>query len=231
MANRRFTQFYQTLHNKPVQLDCRFKVDSSDSGGLGITGLKGPGIAAVYMNTSATPASGNPNPAAGYIYVRLQDNYNQFYHMSGQMRSPLTGSDLAVSSGLSAGGVYVISVLGTSTAADWLALGVPRGISPAVGVPFVALVTGAGSGSGKVQLIKATATAANNIVVLGDPQLSIKSSAGAVLGSANGAYLILACLGATSSSVTTQIPIAPADGSHIYLKLLLGNSSVLVNGD
>lgn len=54
MANRRFTQFFNTLHTKPVLLDCNFIIDSANGNGLGLRGLKGPGIQAVYMNSTAT---------------------------------------------------------------------------------------------------------------------------------------------------------------------------------
>lgn len=56
MANRRFNQFFYSLHNKPVLLDCNFKVDAADVSGKGIINgsLKGPGIANVFMNSSAS---------------------------------------------------------------------------------------------------------------------------------------------------------------------------------
>lgn len=53
MANRRFTQFFYTLHNKPVLLDCNFIVDVANGNGYGVRSLKGPGIQAVYMHSTA----------------------------------------------------------------------------------------------------------------------------------------------------------------------------------
>lgn len=55
MANRRFEQFFYTLHKKPVLLDCNFIVETANSSGKGITpsSLVGPGIQAVYMNSTA----------------------------------------------------------------------------------------------------------------------------------------------------------------------------------
>lgn len=53
MANRRFTQFFNTLHTKPVLLDCNFIVDSTNGNGFGVRSLKGPGIARVFMHTTA----------------------------------------------------------------------------------------------------------------------------------------------------------------------------------
>ena len=58
---------------RPVKIDCNFVVDSADTGGLGIRLLKGSGVRNVYMHTSATAAAGNPNPAAGYALIQLQN--------------------------------------------------------------------------------------------------------------------------------------------------------------
>jgi hypothetical protein len=46
---------------------------------------------------------------------------------------------------------YMITSLGTSTQADWTALGVPSSVAPSYGVTFVATATGSGTGSGQVQ--------------------------------------------------------------------------------
>lgn len=53
MANRRFNQFFNTLHTKPVLIDCNFIVDSTNGNGFGARALKGAGVQYVYMNTSA----------------------------------------------------------------------------------------------------------------------------------------------------------------------------------
>src|SRR5665213_3357227 len=53
-------------HNAGTILDCSFIVDSTNANGLGIRSLKGSGrVAQVFMHTTATPATGNPNPVAG----------------------------------------------------------------------------------------------------------------------------------------------------------------------
>lgn len=234
MSNRRYNQFYYTAHNKPVQLDCNFIVDSSNGNGLGIRSLKGPGIANVFMHTSSTPAAGSPNPAAGYIYVQFQDNFNRYYFGNYGFASPLSGSSLNVDASdaaLTVGKVYVITAVGTSTAADWVALGVPIGTVAAAGVSFVAAATGAGTGNGTVQLPKATGSGINHIEVVGDPNLMIKSSKAQVLGQSSGSYMLLQCLAATNSSTTTLIASAPADGTTIGLSFVFSNSSIMVQGE
>ena len=228
MANRRFNQFFNTLHKMPVLLDCQFVVDQTSV--TGVTGLKGGGIQAVYMKANS-PSTANPNPAVGYIVVQLQDNYNRLFGYSASIRSPNSGSNLLVASaGLTIGAVYVITVLGTTTAAQWLALGVPAGETPAVGLPFVAKATSA-TGTGAVQLPASAGAGAAEIDLIGVPELSLTSSAPNAMGSSSTSYLIFRSLSATSSSVTTLIPAAPAAGSLIYLQLYLSNSNILVQGE
>lgn len=105
-------RFYSFL-NQPSEIDCLFTVAASDSGGLGITGLKGSGVNAVYMNTSATPATGNPNPAAGYVLVQLKNNYSRLGALSWSFRSPATGSTSVINStALTPGAGYQIATVG-----------------------------------------------------------------------------------------------------------------------
>jgi len=54
MANRYYTQFFGTLHKKPVLLDCQFVVDVAAPGGAGIKNFTGAGIASVFMNTTVS---------------------------------------------------------------------------------------------------------------------------------------------------------------------------------
>jgi hypothetical protein len=218
MSNRRDNQFTYNPHNKATKLDCSFIVDPADSAGAGVSSLNKSGrISSVYMKTTAAAASGSVNPANGYIVVNLQDNYNKYLSGSSQFSAPLTGSDLAISSGLSIGAVYVITVLGTSTAADWLALGVPANITPAVGVSFFAIATGAGSGSGKVKLPAATGSGISRIGLIGDPNV-MNSNGAYTLGAGNGMQLIFACY-------STNTITAPASGSKICMEFYLNNSA------
>lgn len=232
MANRRFTQFFYTLHNKPTLIDCNFVVAATN--GAGITSLKGPGVQNVFMHTSTTPAAGSPNPANGYIYVQLQDNYNYFYGFNSSLASPNSGSNIAVTSGaaaLTVGQLYVITVVGTTTAAQWVTLGVPIGTTAAVGVSFIAASTGVGAGTGQVQLPAAVGSGIQHIELVGDPNLSIKSQSATIAGQTNGSYLTFQCLGSTDADTTTLIAKAPAAGTKISLQLYFSNSSIVVQGE
>lgn len=234
MANRDFTQFFRTLHKYPVLLDCSFTVDADDAGGLGITGLKGPGVANVFMHTSATPGVGNngvtnPNPAAGTILVQLQDNYNKFFTSTFSIESPL-GTPVKVDASdanLTAGVAYTITTVGSATAADWAALGLPAGITPAVGVSFVAIATGAGTSS--TTYVAPTAAAGSNIFsleIVGDPNTTIAPNR---LTQSTGSQIILQCRNDSSSDAPAIA--TPADGTVISLALLLSNSSVVIAGE
>lgn len=220
-------------HVTPVLVDCNFTVANADAGGLGITGLKGQGVQNVFMHTTQTPGKGpngktNPNPAAGYIIVQLSDNFSRLYLANTSLLSPLSGSSLVVNAtALTAGVVYVITAVGTSTAADWLALGVPPGVTPAVGVAFTALVTGTGSGSGTVQAIAAAGSGITHMEIVGTPSTSLGPIP--VGGSPNvGGWLALACFAETAS---VNAIAAPANGTVIRLGFYLSQSSVTIAGE
>ncbi len=220
MANRSFTRSFYTLHEYPVLIDCNFIVDSANGNGFGVRSLKGPGVQAVFMHTTATPGttkSGilNPNPPAGYIYVQLQDNYNRFYGGSASFGSPLSGTPLT---SITANSVYVIVSLGTATAAQWTAAGLPAGVVPSVGASFVAKATGTIGGSATVEAIATTASNIDHIEVVGDPNQTCSPQG------AKGAIIISVCL--KGDAVT-----APTDGTVISLQNYMSNGSNTVAGE
>lgn len=228
MANRNFAsggKIY-SMHVKPVLVDCNFVVDSTNGNGLGIRSLKGPLVQAVYMHTSSTPASGNPNPASGTIVVQLQDNYNRIYSGFRSIVSPVSGSALKIdNSALTAGVAYIITTVGNSTNAQWHALGVPAGVTPAVGVAFIAASVGAGSNT-STSRVMATAAAGSGVASIesvGDSNLSIAPAPSANQGF--GAQFILQCRDYAGAIV------APVDGSVISLSFYLSDSSVLIQGE
>jgi hypothetical protein len=220
MANRNWASGGKvySMHVSPVLLDCNFVVDSTNGNGLGIRSLKGPCISAVYMHTSATPAPGNPNPAAGNILIQFADNYNRNLSGFDAKVSPLSGSPLtSVSSGVA----YVIVSLGTTTPADWQSLGFPAGFSPAVGAAFIANTSASIPHSGAVEVPATAGSNITDIETVGDPNLTIANSMQPSLG---GAQLILRCM-------KNAVQTAPADGTVISLAFLLNNSSITVQGE
>lgn len=225
MANRYFNQYLYSFHRMLVHLDCNFVIDSTNGNGLGIRSLKGPGISQVY-GFSTAPVSGN-NVPSGYLKVFFQDNYFRYYGGFSGFVAP-TSTNVNISSGLTSGNVYVIASVGTSTAANWQAVGLPVGITPAVGVAFIATTATPGTGTGVVQTPTATGSLITNVEVVGDPNLTLTSNP-----SGNG-YIILRYMAPSYSGTGPSVPMAvtqPADGSVFGATFMLSNSSVTVQGE
>lgn len=234
MANRNFAsggKIY-SMHVKPVLLDCNFVIDSTNGNGLGIRSLKGPMIQNVFMHTSATPANGNtnpatpnvtvlnPNPAAGTIIVQFQDNFNRSFSGFNAIVSPISGTPLTATVNHTS---YIIVSLGTATTAQWQAVGLPKGITPAVGVAFTATASATIGGSAAVEVAAAAGSGICSIETLGDPNLTIAPNPTASQGF--GGQIILQCRDYAGAIA------APADGSVISLAFYLSDSSVTVQGE
>ncbi len=233
MANRNFSNSrIYTGHVMPVLLDCNFVVDSTNGNGLGIRSLKGPMIQNVFMNTTETPGAGNtnpatpnvvvtnPNPAAGTIVIQLQDNYNRSLSGFNAIVSPVSGSPLTATV---TGTAYIIVSLGTATAAQWRTAGVPRGVTPAVGVSFIAAATATIGGSAAVEITAAAGSGIATIETVGDPNLSIAPDPTQNQGF--GAQIIIQTRDYAGALA------AAADGTVISISMLLRNSSVMVAGE
>ena len=176
-----------------------------------------PGDTLSSVFTVAAP--GNPNPAAGLIVVNLQDNYNSYLGGYSGFVSPVSGTPILIagSTVMTVGQAYVIVSLGTSTAANWQAVGVPANITPAVGVSFIASVTGGGTGTGAVEAIKSGYSGVDHIEVLGDAN-QMNSNGAYVLGAGNGMQIIMACL--FEGALT-----APANNTVIGLNFYMNDSA------
>lgn len=212
MANRNWlsNKMYQ-MEAYPVLVSCTFTVDNT--AGAGVSNLKGGAVKAVYMN-STSPSDANPNPGVGVIQVELQDNYNKILGLSSVLEGPVTGSNLTSAT---AGTVYQITAVGTTTLAQWQTAGVPVGMVPAVGVVFVCKTTGALGGTGTV---KALATVAVNQLDLMSDDQNLQRENSMV----NGGSVLILCT--RSGGALT----APAANSIIRLNMYLSNSSVTVQG-
>lgn len=226
MANRRYNQYMYSMHVKPVSITAKWTVLATN--GAGVTGFAGQGAggfgAANSANTSfgggiasvtgysSSPASGN-NMLQGNVLINFSDNYTGLYGMSYNIVSPVTGSAVLLTTGLSLGQVYQITTVGTSTAANWQAVGLPVGITPAVGVAFQASTASAGTGTGAV---KATACSQlDTIEFVGDPNFTLapvtQSSVG--FGGSPGGYVLLNMY----KTVTLQ---QPTDGTIVAVTFL-----------
>lgn len=242
MANRNWANKGNNyaMHVKPVTLDCSFTVSSTDTGGLGITSLKGPCVQNVFMNTSATPGAGNgnpatpnvtvtnPNPAAGTIVVQFQDGYSKYYLSSFFITSPNSGSDVKIdNTAMTAGVAYTITTLGNATAAKWAAIGVPAGVTPAAGVSFIAASNG-GTGNTLTSRVQTSATNGSgvaNMEKVGAVNSTTSLNPDPTYNQGFGGQMIYQCYDYAGAKV------APAAGSVIHMSFYLSDSSVLIGGE
>ena len=198
MANRYFTQFFYTPHKMPVLLDCNVVIGST--GAVGTT--KGPGISAVTRL------------GTGLYQIKLQDNYNRYYMGGWGFVAPVTGS--AVNDGSFVTGTqYIITTVGTT---DWVAAGLPAGLTAQVGQTFKAAGAG-GAGTGAAKAVGSSGIFA--VEVIGDTNLMLNP-----IGAANqGGIVTVKCLNASGAATD------PAAGSVMGLTFYLSNSSVQVQGE
>jgi len=229
MANRNYAsggKIY-SMHVKPVLLDCNFIVDHANGNGLGLRSLKGPMIQNVYMNTSASPAPGSPNPAAGLIVIQLMNKFNRSFSGFNAIVSPASGTALKIdNSALTQGSAYIITTLDPAIPqSQWTALGLPPGVTPAVGASFVAASVGAGSNtsSARVMTTAAAGSAICSIETVGDPNASLNPDPSQNQGF--GGQIILQCRNYSGAVA------APADGSVISIAMYLSDSSIVVQGE
>lgn len=208
---------------KPCDINMQFTVASAN--GLGVTSVKSNGyVRNVFMHTSGAPTSNNgylnPNPAAGYALVQLNNNFNYYINsVAGMIGSTQTSTKID-NSALTVGQPYVITILGNATAAQWLAIGVPAGVTPAVGVSFIALTVGAGANTSTSRVQLPVASGISGIEVVGDPNKSIANSNLALNG---GAWLMLQFLAPSFAG--------SALGSHTHNFTVIGGQAASTTND
>lgn len=185
---------------------------------VGLTG------AVTLSNTNAvtrpTPAGPTGGGSAGVIVIQLQDNYNKVLKGFKSIVSPVSGTPLTSTT---AGTAVIIVSLGTATAAQWQAAGLPKGITPAVGVSFVPIASGLIGGGAAVEIASTTGSGITTIETIGDPNLSVAPDPTQNQGF--GAQIIMQARDYTGANA------APADGTVISLAILLNNSGVTVSGE
>ncbi len=208
---------------KPIKIDLSFIVTATN--GLGVTSLKSNGyVQNVFMGTSTTPTANNgytnPDPADGYMLIQLRNNFNSFLGASVTLTSTTQTSTKIDDSALTAGLVYVITIVGDATTAKWQSVGLPAGVTPAVGVSFVATAVGTGSATltSRVQVPKLSTVSA--VEWVGNPILTANTA----IYANSGMTLIGQLLDAAGALV------APVDGTLINVSLYFDSSSVNVDG-
>lgn len=195
--------FYTNIA-KPMAVNMTFTVTPTN--GLGITSLKSNGyVRNVFMHTSTTPTANdgytNPNPASGYALIQLTNPFNRYIGMTSSLVSATTTSTKIDNSALTVGQAYVITTLGDASLAKWQSVGVPVGITPAVGVSFIATAVGTGSNVLTSRVQVPTSSGISAVEVVGDPNTMLAPSN---IASNGGAFLVVQFLGevATIASYT-----------------------------
>ena len=114
---------------------------------------------------------------------------------------------------------------------DWQGVGLPQGVVPAVGASFIATATGYATGGGSTGLVQApTVPTVIDMAVVGDANQTL--SLVPMGGSGNvGGYILIQFSGATNSSTTTPIALAPADNTTIGLGFYVEAGSTLIQGE
>lgn len=210
---------YYSNVTMPQEIDISFVVAATN--GLGITSLKSNGwVNNVFMHTSTTPSANNgvtnPNPASGVVVVQLKQNFNVFLGSSCSFQAPVTGSAVTTTVASTA---YVIDVLGTTTLAQWNAVGLPPGFTPAVGQAFIATASQAIGGTGSVKAVGVSGVASADVFGVANAELAnsnIESNAGG--------YVYLQLLDFAGALV------APTAGTIVNLRLFFDRSSVTIDG-
>jgi hypothetical protein len=182
----------------PVLINCSIEIDSAEPNGT--KNLKGGLVQSIKKQ------------ATGVYAIQLQDNYNKVYNVLSSIQCPSTGSTIVTS--VTAGQVCVIKTLGNTTQAQWEAMGLPVGITAAIGAAFAASAAGVGTGT----VAAPVTSAVDSIEVIGLPNSSISS---VPLGNAQ--ILIRTSNAGTAANI--------ADGSILNLSIILSNSSVLIAGE
>ena len=215
MANRSWlsNKMYQ-MQAYPCLVTVSFVVDNTLPNGTNF--VKGGGVSNVYMNTVGVPSAQNPNPEPGIVMIELQDSYERLLGGFLQVASPLDGIN---SLNTVAGQLCVIVSLGTASAAQWAAAGVPAGITPAVGVAFVPVQSAPIGGGAVVQGMGVSGV--SSVEACGNGNLSVRRLNSPTNG---GALVYMQCLDSAGAKV------APALNSVVVGSIYLSNSSVTVNG-
>jgi hypothetical protein len=205
----------------PVLLSCNFIVDSTNGNGLGVRSIKSNGyVENVFMHTSATPGVGgnglvNPNPEAGIVMIQFKNNFKTYLGGFSGFVSPPTGS---ATQSITAGHPYTIASLGTTTAAQWAAAGLPAGVVAQVSGAFIAASSITIGGTGTVFAVGTSGVA--SLEVIGDTDFGVTSN----IAQYSGEWLVAQFL--SGSAALT----APANNTVVGMSSLFDRSAVTIDG-
>ncbi len=211
--------FYTNVVN-PKSVWANFTVTPTN--GLGVTSLKSNGyVEYVFMHTSTTPTASingitNPNPANGFVVVKFKNNFNYFLGVRGSVVAPATSTS---TTSTTANVAATITALGTATLAQWQAVGLPLGFTPAVGQSFIATASQSIGGSATIGVSGVSNVGAISLV--GEPNAMVSNSSISPNAGAQVMLLLQDFAGAA---------VAPTAGSIVRLEFFFDGSSVTIDG-
>lgn len=234
MASRYFRQFLYTFHNMLTWIEGSFKV--------GASGQVVPGsYVGAGLPASSTIAVSKVAGSTGIYCIRLQDDYNRFL---GASFTCIPGPDGAIST--DGDGTIILgkpyTIVNPSTGTNWNTLGVPPGIAPVVGLPFVPtsgasnLIGSSTASVGTGTMVLVGKTGVQSIEML--PNVNAALSPTSASSGVGGSYLMFQCLSASSGFQGTtgfyssiQQTVNPTSGCVIRFNLMMRNSSVGAPGE
>ena len=216
MSNARYRSEFLNSHNKGITLlEGQFQVNSAQTtAGLDYKcqGIQGTGI------------KGVTNVGTGIYRIDLAGNFPKFLGFSASVQGPI-GTPVAIASLSTI--PYVVSTVGTSAAADWIAAGVSadfanRGV--AVGLAFVG-GSGASGATGTGYAAPIITSGITMIQVYGDPNQTLIS----LSPDSTRPCIYIQTLYDASSNILA--PAAPVDLSIIRFNIMLRNSNLKGSGE
>lgn len=211
MANRAYFQMLASLVERLTLLQGQFSVGSSGA----VSAVQGSGLDNIVRLD------------VGTYEVKLSDSYNKLLDFHVEAAEP-AGTPATIASGLTIGLPYSITTVGDATLAKWQSVGLPVGVTPAVGVVFVATATGSGTTTtSRVAPVAATSTADAQVYnLMGDPSLTVNVSVPGNAGAAKQAGYFVFIVRSGVGVVTD-----PPSGAVLRLSMLLRNSTVKGKGE
>lgn len=191
MSNAYLQQFWFSKTRMPVELVGQCLIGAS-------------GATSAFVGNGFTSVT---RKGTGVYEVKLQDTYYKFHKLDVNFAGGVTGAAVA-GGAFVVGTQYQIVSLGSTTQAQWVAAGVPSGVTARVGLEFVASAVGAGSGT-----VKAIAGSGVASVEVGqNPDYSVNALAYP--------YFLFACYDYAGALVD------PTNGCTMFIDAIFQNSSV-----
>jgi hypothetical protein len=128
-------------------------------------------------------------------------------------------------------GFTFASVDFNTNAQCWTGVGLQSGVIPSIGAAFIATTSGFSTGGGSTGTVQSPGVSTiAAISVVGDPNQTLSPVPIAGSGTVGG-YILIQFIGATNSSTTTPIAVAPANNSVVGLGFYVEAGSITISGE